>query len=99
MPGIPNLYSLKVLCKCLQERGLRDYPVHLKLDTGMHRLGFVTEELQELMDYLKDCQYVKVKSIYSHLASADTPENDEYTLGQVELFEKNAERLTQSVKE
>ena len=96
-PGIPNLYSLKVLCKCLQDRGLRDYPVHLKLDTGMHRLGFVTEELQDLIDYLKDCQYVKVKSIYSHLASADAPENDEYTLGQVALFEKNAERLSDSL--
>lgn len=96
-PGIPNLYSLKVLCKVLQDRGIKDYPVHIKLDTGMHRLGFVTEELPELIDYLKDCQFVKVKSIYSHLASADMPENDEFTLGQVSMFEKNAERLTESL--
>ena len=96
-PGIPNLYSLKVLCDVLKERGLKDYPVHLKLDTGMHRLGFVTEELQELIEYLKDCDYVKVKSVYSHLASADNPENDDFTEGQVAMFKVNAEKLTDAL--
>ena len=41
-PGIPNLYSLKELCKVLDKRGVKDFPVHIKLDTGMHRLGFMT---------------------------------------------------------
>ena len=44
-PGIPNLCSLKILCSVLEKRGLKDFPVHIKLDTGMHRLGFMTDEL------------------------------------------------------
>ena len=41
-PGIPNMYSLKLLCDVLQKRGMTNYPIHIKLDTGMHRLGFMT---------------------------------------------------------
>ena len=96
-PGIPNLCSLKILCEVLAKRGISDFPVHIKLDTGMHRLGFVTEELQELQEFLQDCRYVRVKSIYSHLAAADDPENDDFTLGQIDLFKTNADRLTESL--
>lgn len=96
-PGIPNLFSLKELCSVLEKRGMRDFPVHIKLDSGMHRLGFVTEELRELEDFLKDCQYVKVKSIYSHLAAADDPSCDDFTLGQIALFKKNADSLSEAV--
>ena len=93
-PSIPNLYSLRVFCEVLRDRGLRDYPVHIKLDTGMHRLGFMTEELQELTDFLKDCPYVKVQSVFSHLAAAEDPEEDAFTLGQIRMFRTNADRLT-----
>lgn len=93
-PGIPNLYSLKELCKVLDKRGVAGYPVHLKLDTGMHRLGFMSEELDELMSFLSDCKSVKVKSVYSHLAAADEPDSDNFTHGQIEMFVKNADRLT-----
>lgn len=96
-PGIPNLFSLKELCSVLEKRGMRDFPVHIKLDSGMHRLGFVTEELKELEDFLKDCQYVKVKSIYSHLAAADDPSCDDFTLGQISLFKKNADSLSETL--
>ena len=93
-PGIPNLCSLKILCSVLEKRGLKDFPVHIKLDTGMHRLGFMTDELDELVDFLRDSRCVKVKSIYSHLAGSDEPDMDSYTLNQVELFRTNADRLT-----
>ena len=96
-PGIPNLYSLQVLCSVLEKRGMKDFSIHVKLDTGMHRLGFMTEELPELQAFLNICPYVKVKSVYSHLAAADDPENDEFTLGQIELFRKNADALTASL--
>ncbi len=96
-PGIPNMHSLKVLCGVLEERGVNDYPIHLKLDTGMHRLGFMTDELAELVDYLKTCHAVKVKSIYSHLAAADDPCCDEFTLGQIRMFKENADMLTASL--
>ena len=96
-PGIPNIYSLKALCDVLQKRGVKDFPIHIKLDTGMHRLGFMTEELDELTAFLKDCSYVKVKSVYSHLAAADEPDSDDFTLGQIALFKKNADRLSDSI--
>ena len=78
-PGIPNMYSLKVLCNVLEKRGMSGFPVHIKLDTGMHRLGFMTDELDELQDFLKNCNTVKVKSVYSHLAAADDPSCDDFT--------------------
>ena len=96
-PGIPNLCSLKELCSVLEKRGLHGFPVHIKIDSGMHRLGFMTDELKELEDYLKDCPYVKVKSIYSHLAAADDPSCDDFTESQVSLFKNNADRLSESI--
>ena len=96
-PGIPNMYSLRILCDVLEKRGMTGFPIHVKLDTGMHRLGFMSEELPELMDFLKTCQTVRVKSVYSHLAAADDPSCDDFTVEQVELFRRNADMLTESL--
>ena len=96
-PGIPNMYSLRILCDVLEKRGMTGFPIHVKLDTGMHRLGFMSEELPELMEFLKTCQTVRVKSVYSHLAAADDPSCDDFTVEQVELFRKNADMLTESL--
>lgn len=93
-PGIPNLFTLKAFCAFLESRGIKDYPVHIKLDTGMHRLGFVPSEIEPLLDFLKDCKTVKVRSIYSHLAAAEDPEEDEFTLGQIRMYREGAERIT-----
>lgn len=92
-PGIPNLYSLKKLVEVLDSRKIKNFPVHIKLDTGMHRLGFMTSELEALMDFLKVHDEVRVKSIYSHLCVDEDPAWDEYTLGQVKMFKENASRL------
>ena len=96
-PGIPNIYSLRILCDTLEKRGITDFPIHIKLDTGMHRLGFMTSELQELTDFLKDCKYVRVKSFYSHLAAAEDPGSDDFTLGQIKMYEANAERIISEI--
>lgn len=92
-PGIPNLHALKAFCEVLDNRGITGYPVHIKLDTGMHRLGFMTDELQALTDFLRQCRYVEVKSLYSHLAAAEDPDSDDFTLGQIRMFEDNASRI------
>lgn len=96
-PCIPNLSSLDILCNLLKQRGIKDYPIHIKLDTGMHRLGFMTEEIGPLSQALKSTDLVKVKSIYSHLAAADDPENDAFTISQAELFKKNSEFLSEKL--
>lgn len=96
-PGIPNLCTLKAFCDVIKERGLRKYPVHIKLDTGMHRLGFMTSELAELVDFLRSTDIVEVKSLYSHLAAAEDPQSDDFTLGQIEMFKRNADFVTDAV--
>ena len=96
-PGIPNLYTLKALCKVLEKREVRNFPIHIKLDTGMHRLGFMADELAELIEYLSACDRVRVKSVYSHLAASDDASNDEFTHSQVSLFKANADRLSESL--
>lgn len=96
-PGIPNMYTLKALCRLLEEKGIRDFPVHVKLDTGMHRLGFMSSELDELAAFLKTCGSVKVKSVYSHLAAAEDPASDGFTLGQAGMFRKNADFLSETI--
>ena len=96
-PGIPNLYTLQALVSTLRERGMKDFPVHIKLDTGMHRLGFMTSEIPALLDYLKDCPEVRVKSVYSHLCVAEDPAMDALTMSQVRMFETNSAMIEQSL--
>ena len=96
-PSIPNLCSLKILCEILEQRDVHNYPVHIKLDTGMHRLGFMSSELEELEEYLSKTDRVKVKSIFSHLAAAEDPASDDFTLGQIDMFNRNATSLTKTL--
>ena len=96
-PGIPNMYTLKAFCTLLKSKGMKDFPVHIKLDTGMHRLGFMTSELPELLDFLSSTDLVKVKSIYSHLAASEDPQNDDFTRGQAAMFKTNADRISAAI--
>ena len=96
-PGIPNLSTLKSFCSVLEARGIRDYPIHIKLDTGMHRLGFMPSETGPLVEFLTNNSPVRVKSIYSHLAAAEDPEEDAFTLGQIESFQEGARSITESI--
>ena len=93
-PGIPNLFALRALDEVLRRRGIEQFPVHLKLDSGMHRLGFMSSEIPALLDFLKECRTVRVKSVYSHLAAAEDPAMDAFTLSQVDLFTRNADRIS-----
>ena len=96
-PGIPNLATLEALCQVLRAKKKKHYPIHLKLDTGMHRLGFMTSEIGALTAYLTDCDLVRVTSIYSHLAAAEDPLQDDFTLGQIRQFQTNAQRISDSL--
>lgn len=92
----PEIYSFRVLemfYEQLKQKGFEgNYPIHIKLETGMHRLGFKEDELDELIQKLKTMN-VKVKSIFSHLSSSDLPDENEYTLQQIGIFEKNSQKL------
>ena len=95
-PGIPNLYSLKELCKVLDKRGVKDFPVHIKLDTGMHRLGFLPQEIPALIEVLKQQNALTPRSIFSHFVGSDSPLFDEFSKLQQERFDTAAETLQQA---
>ena len=63
----------------------------------MHRLGFMTDELDELVSFLKTVDCVRVKSLYSHLAASDDPTHDEFTMQQVDCFRTSADMLTKNL--
>ncbi|WP_144281279.1 bifunctional UDP-N-acetylmuramoyl-tripeptide:D-alanyl-D-alanine ligase/alanine racemase [Chryseobacterium echinoideorum] len=89
----PEIYSFRVLelfYKTVQKSGYdKKYPIHIKLETGMHRLGFKDHELNELGNILAN-KNLKVQSIFSHLSSSDLPDEKEFTLNQLKTFEKNS---------
>ena len=93
-PTVFDIRELSILLDHLPEN-TRDYPIHIKLDTGMHRFGFTEEQLQELVDRLNEMPQFKVASIFSHLAVADCIDQDEYTLHQLRLFDRMSDYLMQ----
>lgn len=96
----PEIYSFKLLAQFAGEadrQGMRDYPVHIKIDTGMHRLGFAPDEMKTLAAELKKLPSVKVASAFSHLAAADDPDEDAFTLHQLDTFGKATEQLQQEL--
>lgn len=92
-PEIYNLKSLQAFLKIVKSKKLTDYPIHLKIDTGMHRLGFEEEQLDELISTLKNNRLISVKSILSHLATSDDLKQSEFVLSQISLFEKLSSQL------
>lgn len=96
----PELYSFGILNafqKYLQRSGLNNYPVHLKLDTGMHRLGFEQRDLPALIQALLATNSFKVQSVFSHFAASDSAVLDDFTLMQAGLFLKGSELLQQNL--
>lgn len=87
----PEIYSFRVLalfCEQLEQKGyLGSYPIHIKVETGMHRLGFKESEMKALALKIKQLN-VNVKSIFSHLSTSDIPEEKSYVISQVETFDR-----------
>jgi Alr-MurF fusion protein len=92
-PEIFNFSGLKLLIEKLQQKRLMKYPVHIKLDTGMYRLGFSDHELAGLIGLIKNCESVYVKSVFSHLAASDDPMHDDFTHEQIGLFKNMSDKL------
>ena len=90
----PEIYSFRGL-ESFRNRvkafGLVDYPIHIKIDTGMHRLGFMPSEVDELIEKLKEDKRLKVVSLLSHMATSDSPEHFDFAKEQIFIFEKAVE--------
>lgn len=101
----PEVYSLRILE--LLKIAIRNrsslaetiVPVHLKMDTGMHRLGFQPSELEALMASLLQEPSIKVRSVFSHLATADETTMDEHTQRQIALFREMGKILKEGLGE
>lgn len=91
-PSIHALSQLKAFVEAVEQHGLSNYPIHLEVETGMHRLGFEESDLTELLGCLGKTDAVQVVSVFSHLADADNPD-EEYSLGQLETFARIKERM------
>ena len=93
----PEVYSfrlLKALIAAADREGVTGFPVHIKLDTGMHRLGFdPMKDMTELVDLLKHQHAVLPRSIFSHFVGSDSDDFDDFSEQQYELFMKGADIL------
>ena len=96
----PNVYShqsLKTVIAAAEAKGLENVPIHIKIDSGMHRLGFYKEDLPWLIAHLNTTKAVRVASVFSHLAGSDEPQFDDFTREQIAYFDSCAEELKASL--
>ena len=98
-PEIYSLHSLSDFAHVVAHSGEERYPIHLKLDTGMHRLGFVEEELSLLVEQLATMPQLQVATIFSHLNCADMPEEDAYTRAQIARFDRMSRFVAEALHE
>lgn len=92
----PEIYSIKGLnafLKIAREKNLKDFPIHIKLDTGMHRLGFEENTIDELIATLKGNSTVRIQSILSHMATSDDMKHYDFAISQIKLFERFSSKL------
>ena len=93
-PEVFSFRNLDFIEKALQATGVTaPLNVHIKLDTGMHRLGFSLKELPELIRRIQANPLIHVRSTFSHLATADNPDEDEFTLSQIKVFEEGSQMI------
>lgn len=94
----PEIYSFPILQSFLhycKTQGIGEYPIHIKFDTGMHRLGFEAFEVEKLAEILLSQNIVKVKSAFTHLAASEDEKHDDFTLEQAHIFNKCCGMLQQ----
>ena len=95
----PEIYSFRIMSKFSESvKRIRVYnqnpfPIHLKMDTGMHRLGFEADDLNELVVRLKNSKHLKVESIFTHLAGTDEAALDSFTLEQFQRFKDMSDAI------
>ena len=93
-PEVFSFRNLELIEKTLAITGVTiPLNVHVKLDTGMHRLGFSLKELPELIRRIQANPLIHVRSVFSHLATADNPDEDAFTMSQIKVFEEGSRMI------
>lgn len=94
-PEIYSFHSLDAFRRAVHHAHREAYPIHIKLDTGMHRLGFVDDDIDLLGRAIHLDTTFHVASIFSHLSSADVVEEDDFTRKQIASFDYMSQQLTE----
>ena len=93
----PEVYSFRImdaLIKAAEKEGITNYPVHIKLDTGMHRLGFdPVQDIDEVINRLKHQNAIIPRSVFSHFVGSDSDDFDTFSAHQFELFDTASKKL------
>jgi alanine racemase len=92
-PEIYSLLSFDQFAAVASRHGLINYPVHIKIDSGMHRLGFMPEDIDVLANRIKEQECLRVVSVFSHLAGSEDPALDHFSHHQVEVFLRAVEHI------
>jgi alanine racemase len=95
-PELYNFRGVQALQKVLHQKGIKRFPVHVKLDTGMHRLGFGEGDLEQLIPLLREPGF-RLMSVFSHLAASGNPGEDAFTRMQIKLFDHMCSTLKKSL--
>ncbi len=93
----PEIYSFRLLdafIRHAEKLGITNYPVHVKIDSGMHRLGFEEKDIAALIERFQNQNQLKIRSVFSHLAGSDDPALDSFTEQQVATFTSCADQLS-----
>ncbi len=96
----PEVYSfrlLEALTKAASSQGITDFPIHIKIDSGMHRLGFTIQDMPKLIKELSQNKELTPCSVFSHLAGSDDENLDYYTETQIDIFSRCAESLQMGI--
>ncbi|MFH4965907.1 alanine racemase [Gaetbulibacter sp. M235] len=92
----PNIYNAKILndfIKIAEDENQENYPVHIKFNTGLNRLGFNENDIDDLVSKLKQTSSIKVTSIFSHLAASEDLNEKDFTLNQIQSFKNISENI------
>ncbi len=96
-PEIYSLNTLKNFIRVAETMQVAQHPVHLKMDTGMHRLGFQESDIAELIQILQSTRTISVKGVFSHLAASDSPTHDDFSRKQISMFEKMYNQISNAL--
>lgn len=96
-PEVYNFRILEAFIKEAERRGITNYPVHVKIDTGMHRLGFLPDQLPKLIEVLKNQKGLKVKSVFSHLAASESWLFDDFTQEQIAILDEVHKEIEEKI--
>ena len=96
----PSLYSARVLksfISCAEKESQSSYPIHIKFNTGLNRLGFWENDIQNIISQLQNSNSIKVASVFSHLAASEDLSEKEFTKSQISSFKSVSKRLINSL--